>query len=65
MIPNFCIQRPVATTLLALGVVMAGLAGYQLVPVAALPQVDFPTVNVSAQLTGASRRPWRPRFRRR
>ncbi|QND49957.1 efflux RND transporter permease subunit [Rhizobium lusitanum] len=54
MIPNFCIQRPVATTLLALGVVMAGLAGYQLVPVAALPQVDFPTVNVSAQLTGAS-----------
>lgn len=54
MIPNFCIQRPVATTLLALGVVMAGLAGYQLVPVAALPQVDFPTVNVTAQLTGAS-----------
>ncbi|PZM17060.1 efflux RND transporter permease subunit [Rhizobium tubonense] len=54
MIPNFCIQRPVATTLLALGVVLAGLAGYRLVPVAALPQVDFPTVNVSAQLTGAS-----------
>jgi hydrophobic/amphiphilic exporter-1 (mainly G- bacteria), HAE1 family len=54
MIPNFCIQRPVATTLLAIGVVLAGLAGYQLVPVAALPQVDFPTINVSAQLTGAS-----------
>ncbi|MBB3568462.1 efflux RND transporter permease subunit [Rhizobium sp. BK491] len=54
MIPQFCIQRPVATTLLALGVVMAGLAGYQLLPVAALPQVDFPTINVSAQLTGAS-----------
>jgi HAE1 family hydrophobic/amphiphilic exporter-1 len=33
---------------------MAGLAGYQLLPVAALPQVDFPTINVSAQLTGAS-----------
>lgn len=54
MIPNFCIQRPVATTLLAIGVVLAGLAGYQLIPVAALPQVDFPTINVSAQLTGAS-----------
>ncbi|MBY5536056.1 efflux RND transporter permease subunit [Rhizobium leguminosarum] len=54
MIPNFCIQRPVATTLLAIGVIMAGLAGYQLVPVAALPQVDFPTINVSAQLSGAS-----------
>ena len=54
MIPNFCIQRPVATTLLAIGAVLAGLAGYQLVPVAALPQVDFPTVNVSAQLNGAS-----------
>lgn len=54
MIPKFCIERPVATTLLALGVVLAGLAGYQLVPVAAVPQVDFPTINVSAQLTGAS-----------
>ncbi|MBY5865501.1 efflux RND transporter permease subunit [Rhizobium leguminosarum] len=54
MIPSFCIQRPVATTLLAIGVILAGLAGYQLVPVAALPQVDFPTINVSAQLSGAS-----------
>ncbi|MGO8141177.1 efflux RND transporter permease subunit, partial [Rhizobium leguminosarum] len=54
MVSNFCIQRPVATTLLAIGVIMAGLAGYQLVPVAALPQVDFPTINVSAQLSGAS-----------
>lgn len=54
MIPKFCIERPVATTLLALGVILAGLAGYRLVPVAAVPQVDFPTINVSAQLTGAS-----------
>ena len=54
MIPQFCIRRPVATTLLAIGVVLAGLAGYRLLPVAALPQVDFPTINVSAQLTGAS-----------
>ncbi|OWK25257.1 hypothetical protein AJ87_12225 [Rhizobium yanglingense] len=34
--------------------ILAGLAGYRLVPVAALPQVDFPTINVSAALTGAS-----------
>ncbi|WP_455274789.1 efflux RND transporter permease subunit [Rhizobium herbae] len=54
MIPNFCIQRPVATTLLAVGVVLAGIAGYRQVPVAALPQVDFPTISVSASLTGAS-----------
>ena len=54
MTPEFCIRRPVATTLLAIGAVLAGLAGYQLLPVAALPQVDFPTINVSAQLTGAS-----------
>ncbi|MBW6421302.1 efflux RND transporter permease subunit [Rhizobium sp. XQZ8] len=54
MIPEFCIRRPVATTLLAIGAILAGLAGYQLLPVAALPQVDFPTINVSAQLTGAS-----------
>jgi len=46
MIPKFCIERPVATTLLALGVILAGLAGYRLVPVAAVPQVDFPTINV-------------------
>ncbi len=54
MIPEFCIRRPVATTLLAIGAILAGLSGYRLLPVAALPQVDFPTINVSAQLTGAS-----------
>ncbi|WP_337266419.1 efflux RND transporter permease subunit [Oryzifoliimicrobium ureilyticus] len=54
MIPEFCIRRPVATTLLAIGAVLAGLAGYKQLPVAALPQVDFPTINVSASLTGAS-----------
>lgn len=54
MIPAFCIRRPVATTLLAIGVVLAGLAGYKQLPVAALPQVDFPTINVSASLSGAS-----------
>ncbi|MFP5077923.1 efflux RND transporter permease subunit [Rhizobium sp. YIM 134829] len=54
MIPRFCIERPVATTLLAIGMLLAGLAGYHLLPVAALPKVDFPTISVSASLTGAS-----------
>ncbi|OQP87174.1 acriflavine resistance protein B [Rhizobium rhizosphaerae] len=54
MIPRFCIERPVATTLLAIGVLLAGLAGYNLLPVAALPKVDFPTISVSASLTGAA-----------
>ncbi|MGK9041519.1 efflux RND transporter permease subunit [Rhizobium sp. SA279] len=54
MIPNFCINRPVATTLLAIGLVLAGLAGFRLLPVAALPKVDFPTINVSSSLSGAS-----------
>lgn len=48
------IHRPVATILLMIGLVMAGLAAYRLLPVAALPQADFPTINVSAQLAGAS-----------
>jgi hydrophobic/amphiphilic exporter-1 (mainly G- bacteria), HAE1 family len=54
MIAAFCINRPVATTLLAIGLVLAGLAGYRMLPVAALPKVDFPTINVSASLSGAS-----------
>lgn len=54
MIPAFCINRPVATILLAIGLVLAGLAGYRLLPVAALPKVDFPTINVTATLSGAS-----------
>ncbi|MBB4954450.1 HAE1 family hydrophobic/amphiphilic exporter-1 [Agrobacterium vitis] len=54
MIPAFCINRPVATILLAIGIVLAGLAGYRLLPVAALPKVDFPTINVSSTLSGAS-----------
>jgi hydrophobic/amphiphilic exporter-1 (mainly G- bacteria), HAE1 family len=54
MIPAFCINRPVATILLAIGIILAGLAGYRLLPVAALPKVDFPTINVSSTLSGAS-----------
>ena len=48
------IARPVATTLLTLGVVLAGLVAYGKLPVSPLPQVDFPTISVSASLPGAS-----------
>src|SRR5580698_327999 len=48
------IERPVATTLLLVAVTLAGGISYTLLPVAALPQVDFPTIQVSAQLPGAS-----------
>jgi multidrug efflux pump len=48
------IRRPVATTLLTIGVAMSGAVAYTLLPVSPLPQVDFPTVSVSASLPGAS-----------
>ena len=48
------IQRPVATTLLLVAVTLAGGIGYTLLPVSALPEVDFPTIFVSAGLPGAS-----------
>jgi multidrug efflux pump len=48
------IARPVATTLLTLGIAFAGVLGFAKLPVAPLPQVDFPTISVSAQLPGAS-----------
>ncbi len=48
------IRRPVATILLAIALISAGLFAYNLLPVAALPNVDFPVVTVSAQLPGAS-----------
>ncbi|MDE2310449.1 MAG: multidrug efflux RND transporter permease subunit [Betaproteobacteria bacterium] len=48
------INRPVATTLLTLGVSMAGAVAFTLLPVAPLPQVDFPTISVQASLPGAS-----------
>src|SRR5438046_1158002 len=48
------IERPVATTLLTLGVVLAGVAAFLHLPVAPLPQVDFPTISVNAGLPGAS-----------
>ncbi len=48
------IHRPVATALLTLGILLAGLAALRLLPVSPLPQVDFPTISVSASLPGAS-----------
>ncbi len=48
------IERPVATVLLAVAVVLAGLLAFRLLPVAPLPQVDYPTINVTATLPGAS-----------
>jgi multidrug efflux pump len=48
------IGRPVATTLLTIGVAFAGVLGFSRLPVAPLPQVDYPTISVSAQLPGAS-----------
>jgi hydrophobe/amphiphile efflux-1 (HAE1) family protein len=48
------IERPVATSLLMAGILLVGLVAFPLLPVAPLPQVDFPTILVSAQLPGAS-----------
>jgi len=48
------IRRPVATTLLTLGVALAGFFAYLKLPVAPLPQVDFPTISVFATMPGAS-----------
>ena len=59
------IARPVATTLLTIGVPLAGIMAFILLPVSPLPQVDFPTISVPASLPGASPRPWRPAWRRR
>ncbi|HET7403136.1 MAG TPA: efflux RND transporter permease subunit [Usitatibacter sp.] len=48
------IERPVATTLLTAAIAIAGVIGFWLLPVAPLPQVDFPTIKVQAALPGAS-----------
>ena len=48
------IRRPVATVLLSIGVALAGILAYNKLPVSPLPQVDSPTIAVSASLAGAS-----------
>ena len=53
-LPETCIRRPVMTTLLMMAFVIFGLFSYRLLPVAALPRVDFPTIVVTANLPGAS-----------
>ena len=48
------IARPIATTLLSLAILLGGILGYRALPVSALPSVDFPTIQVTTQLPGAS-----------
>src|SRR5215469_2559860 len=48
------IARPIATSLLMAGILLVGGAAYPMLPVASLPQLDFPTIQVTAQLPGAS-----------
>jgi multidrug efflux pump len=48
------IHRPVATTLLTIAIALAGAVAFQVLPVSALPQIDFPTISVAASLPGAS-----------
>jgi hydrophobic/amphiphilic exporter-1 (mainly G- bacteria), HAE1 family len=51
---QFFIDRPIFTTLTALGILLFGIVAYRTLPVAALPSVDYPTIQVSASLPGAS-----------
>ena len=53
-ISEFCIRHPVATTLMSAALVVSGMFAYMFLPVAALPRTEFPVVNVSASLPGAS-----------
>ncbi len=48
------VRRPIATTLLTLGVALAGIVAFDSLPVSPLPQVDFPTISVRASMAGAS-----------
>jgi multidrug efflux pump subunit AcrB len=47
------IQRPIATALLMVGLLVSGLIAYPLLPVASLPNVNYPTLSITAQLPGA------------
>jgi HAE1 family hydrophobic/amphiphilic exporter-1 len=48
------IRRPVMTTLVMAGILIFGMVAYRLLPVSDLPPVDYPTISVSASLSGAS-----------
>jgi HAE1 family hydrophobic/amphiphilic exporter-1 len=53
-IPELFIRRPIMTTLIMMSILIFGIAAYRLLPVSDLPNVDFPTIQVSASLPGAS-----------
>ena len=53
-ISELCIRRPVFTSLITMTLVVVGIFAYRLLPVAALPAVDFPTISITASLSGAS-----------
>jgi len=48
------IQRPVATSLLMIAILLVGIAGYKFLPLSALPEVDYPTIQVQTFLPGGS-----------
>ncbi|PYM62253.1 MAG: acriflavine resistance protein B, partial [Candidatus Rokuibacteriota bacterium] len=54
MSPELFIRRPVLTTLLMAAILLFGIMGFRLLPVSDLPNIDFPTIQVSAALPGAS-----------
>src|SRR5215216_3495109 len=53
-ISEACIRRPVMTTLITVSIIVFGVFAYRLLPVSALPKVDFPTISITATLPGAS-----------
>jgi hydrophobic/amphiphilic exporter-1 (mainly G- bacteria), HAE1 family len=53
-IPELFIKRPIATTLVMMAILLFGIASYRLLPVSDLPNVDYPTINVYANLPGAN-----------
>ena len=53
-LPELCIRRPVMTTLVMAGILIFGFMGYRALPVSDLPNVDFPTIQVTARLPGGS-----------
>ena len=57
-----CIRRPVLTTLVTASIIVLGIFAYRLLPVAALPAVDFPTITITGHCRAQAPRPWRLRW---
>src|ERR1700675_3376464 len=53
-IPELFIRRPIATTLVMMGILIFGIVSYRALPVSDLPSVEYPTINVMANLPGAN-----------